>query len=292
MRQVGQALLITVILAVIAEVAAGWVWPVENVVVARTFGQYVDGEPMRAVDLGGTDRAVSAVADGTVVAVFAPSGRPTDPLGYAVVIVHDNGLRSMYAHLADQPRVRVGERVAIRAPIGVYSGATGRSGLSDSDALRFSVYDPATESYVNPLTLLPPVPDTIRPAVRIVYAVGDAGTFDLLASSELPPGAYDILVGAVDRVGGAGAPLVAVYSLSAAITGSEPRRIRFDALRHGDPPVVLPDRVALPVHDRDGLLRVGRLQVADVPIIVEITARDYAGNTTVRSVRIEPRPPE
>ncbi len=285
-----RALLVALVAAAGTAVATGeWAWPVENVVVARTFGQYVDGEPLRAMDLGGTDHEVFAVADGTVVAVFGPAGRPTDPLGYSVAIVHDSGLRSMYAHLARLPRVRLGERVSIRTPIGHYSGVAGRTGLSDLDALRFSVYDPAIESYINPLTLLPPLADTIRPAVRAVYAVSDGRTFDLLASNELPPGAYDLLVDAVDRVGGARAPLVGVYSLSAAIPGSDSRRIRFDALRHGDPPLLLPDRAPLPVHGRDGLLRVARLQVSDAPITVAITARDYSGNTTVRTVRIEPR---
>ena len=136
-----------------------WVWPVSGTV-TQVFGPsaLVLEPPVvfrgvtvahfhDAIDIGAPlGSAVVATAAGHVTYVgHLPDG------AMIVVIAHDDGLVSLYAHLDDSfapPRVRAGDRVAA----GQLIGYVGLTGITTGPHLHFSVHD--ASGPVDPLTLL------------------------------------------------------------------------------------------------------------------------------------------
>lgn len=98
-------------------------WPVEGVVTSpfglRSQG-FLDIGIHRGIDIAvPTGTPVRAMAPGTVEFAGTMSG-----YGYVVVLDHGQGLRTLYAHLAEL-RVRSGDEIDGR-PVIALSGATGR----------------------------------------------------------------------------------------------------------------------------------------------------------------------
>lgn len=115
--------------------------------------RYHDG-----VDISTTWRAqVVAIADGVVSAHWPPPGTPGpdgipyrghEVFGGLVVLEHENGWQSFYAHL-HSTRVHTGQVVAA----GEIIGRVGNTGQSDGDHLHVGLKD-ATGRPVNPLLYL------------------------------------------------------------------------------------------------------------------------------------------
>lgn len=72
--------------------------------------------------------------------------------GNYVLIQHENGLQTLYAHMQKKPSVQVGDKVTMDTVIG-YVGSTGRS---TGPHIHFEVY--SGEKRVNPATILPEIP--------------------------------------------------------------------------------------------------------------------------------------
>ncbi|MFE0376081.1 M23 family metallopeptidase [Streptomyces inhibens] len=111
-----------------AKKANAWVKPVEKYVLGSTFG--LAGSHWAHNHSGQdfvvpTGTAVKAVHKGTVVKAGPWGGGDGPAYGNAIVIKHDNGMYTQYAHLS-QIQVHVGEQVATGEQIGL-SGSTGNS---------------------------------------------------------------------------------------------------------------------------------------------------------------------
>lgn len=124
--------------------ASGYVWPTVS-------GYYISqgyrGTSHDGVDIAGCpyNSNIFAVNDGEVVTV----SRKWDN-GLYIVIRHDNGYYTMYAHLASA-YVSVGQRVSK----GQVIGGMGRSGLATGVHLHFSLWNnyPYRGSSLNPFSL-------------------------------------------------------------------------------------------------------------------------------------------
>ncbi|MGX8699637.1 MAG: peptidoglycan DD-metalloendopeptidase family protein [bacterium] len=120
-------------------------WSPETLVYSRTMD---DWRAHHGVDLeAGLGTRVVAMASGTVVSV-----REDDRLGTVVTIDHPDGLRSVYANLAAQPTVSVGDSVAAGAVIGSV-GTTALFEIAEPSHLHLEVYRDGAE--VDPMEVLP-----------------------------------------------------------------------------------------------------------------------------------------
>ena len=254
-----------------------WQWPVPDPEVTGTFGQDAGGYFLRGVEFGGSARAVFPVEAGRVVAVHSErSGSPTG-LGSFVVVEHAQAFRSIYAHLDAESLPVVGQVVGPATQIGTF----GESRRAPGESLRLYVIDTRSGEYVNPMLLLPGLPDTIRPTIATVYARSGDSVRDLRQSAVLPPATYEISVEVFDRlVPGAQSPAVMPYSIRMFVGGQETfhavmERIVVDA----DGVRVLPAAIVHDtIYDPDGLIVLGSLSIGVRPVQIEIVAEDSSGN--------------
>ncbi len=134
--------------------ASGFVWPVQGTI-TQNFGPTSFGlEPAyqgyahfhQGLDIANSMYTpIKAAAAGTVI--FA--GWSNVGYGFCVQIDLGNGLVTLYGHMAQQPSVSVGEKVAA----GQLIGKMGSTGASTGSHLHFAVQKNGT--WVNPLNYLP-----------------------------------------------------------------------------------------------------------------------------------------
>lgn len=100
------------------------------------------------IDLSGVYRAeIVAVADGVVKDHWRPEWKGHDLYGGYIIIQHDDGRKSGYAHLSDS-YIHEGQRVSAGETI----GRMGNTGKSDGQHLHFILWDKQGRT-INPLTM-------------------------------------------------------------------------------------------------------------------------------------------
>lgn len=123
-------------------------WPTTSRHVTSPFGMrhhpiYRVPKMHQGIDISGGGSILTAES-GTVSFVGSRGG-----YGYTIIIDHDNGLRTLYAHLVNQSSlVNVGDRVTRSQPIGLM----GTTGNSTGIHLHFEVH--ANNKAVNPMLYL------------------------------------------------------------------------------------------------------------------------------------------
>lgn len=114
-----------------------WQWPTNQPAVVTSYWGYRWGSFHEGIDISGTGYGspIYAAADGEVInAQFG--GFVGDVSGYNVVIKHDNGYYTVYAHMAPNTiTVRAGQRVSR----GQIIGGMGHSGLAFGTHVHFGV---------------------------------------------------------------------------------------------------------------------------------------------------------
>ena len=131
------------------------IWPVsgyvavphalDHLIFDRTMG---DWRTHRGVDITAElGEPVLAMAMGTVEQIFHD-----DLLGTTVILYHGNGLRSLYANLAEVPVVEEGQWVPVGAPLGAV-GATALAKSGIVHHLHLEVIEHGVQ--IDPLILLP-----------------------------------------------------------------------------------------------------------------------------------------
>ncbi|HQL61020.1 MAG TPA: LysM peptidoglycan-binding domain-containing M23 family metallopeptidase [bacterium] len=129
-------------------------YPLEEIVINSGYGMRTHPILRKQLFHRGIDfqakkgTSVYAAADGIVIFARRSGGK-----GNTVVIDHQNGYKSLYAHLMSMSvktgqRVKQGQRIA-------KSGSTGRA---TGPHLHFEVWD--SHKHINPLYVLPPLPGT------------------------------------------------------------------------------------------------------------------------------------
>ncbi len=272
-----------------------WQWPVSGPALHATFGTEAGGFVLRGVQIEGSEPGVYPVEAGVVVAVVArrdgsDSGLPS-ALGSYVVVDHDNSFRSVYAHLEPGYLPAVGQVVGPATRI----GTVGSSGQIDRRSLRLYVIDLESGEYVNPLLLLPDLPDRSAPQVLEVYAADGEVLFDVRLLHELLPGPYEIVARIWDRAAPAtGAVGFAPYSVRFVAGGQEIFAVTKDRMRI-EPQAARVEPGAIntqALYNADGLYRLGTIEVPHGSIEITIIARDLAGNATTFTTNISSRTEE
>lgn len=127
----------------VAATGKGFIWPVKGKVISN-FGETVDGERNDGINIAAQEgEPIVAAADGEVVY----SGNELRGYGNMVIVRHDNGLMTAYAH-ADRILVSKGERVRQ----GVTIATVGKSGGVDQAQVHFGVRK--NKEPIDPMTVL------------------------------------------------------------------------------------------------------------------------------------------
>jgi len=160
-------------------------WPLEEVILMKTFGEPKENNFNTGLLFGGPAQEVNAIEGGTPLFIHEEgdlSGIPSG-LGNFIVLEHQRGLVSLYAHLNElfpdgQPSY---------VEEGFVLGTTGDSGDAPGNQLFLEVVDKEFNRMVNPFLLLPPRRDTLAPVIESVEVYRDQ-PFILGATDVLPAG--------------------------------------------------------------------------------------------------------
>ena len=112
--------------------AVQWGYAVNELIYSKTLNQWMTHAGVDITSAKGTE--VQAVWNGTVDQVYAD-----DSLGVTVVILHSNGLKTVYANLKEEPPVKEGNKVNAGDVIG-YVGDTAVTECGEGAHLHFEVY--------------------------------------------------------------------------------------------------------------------------------------------------------
>lgn len=122
--------------------AGSFVWPVDNVVITQYFGKTADSGRLyssgthNGIDLGVMDGTpIKAALSGTVTATGNTDVGACYSYGKWILLKHDNGLSTMYAHMSSFS-VATGDSV----DTGEVIGYSGRTGYATGPHLHFTVY--------------------------------------------------------------------------------------------------------------------------------------------------------
>lgn len=109
-----------------------WGYAVDSLIFSRTLSQWMTHSGVDIAAKKGD--AVYALLGGCIENVYVD-----DLLGVSVVLVHDNGMMSVYANLKEEPPVKEGQLVNARDIIG-YVGDTAISECMEESHLHFELY--------------------------------------------------------------------------------------------------------------------------------------------------------
>lgn len=118
-----------------------FLWPLQNFQVSQTFHFYHPG-----IDLTSTNSSITATGKGVVESVFYSIWG----YGNNIIIKHENGYYSLYAHLSET-LVKTGDQVNQETVI----GKIGDTGWATGPHLHLEIYGP--EGKINPQDVLPKV---------------------------------------------------------------------------------------------------------------------------------------
>ncbi|HEY9593184.1 MAG TPA: peptidoglycan DD-metalloendopeptidase family protein, partial [Spirochaetia bacterium] len=205
-------------------------WPVVRKIVTGTFGEDRGDHFHAGIDIGGGAQDVHPVHPGELLvrhedgASYTTLPRGT---GSFVALLHAQDIVTVYCHLDTASLGPRATRYATTDRIGVI----GDTGHADGKYLYFAVFDVDAGSIINPLTLLPPVPDAQPPVVRRIMLVAGNARQDLDNGANVQSGKYDVLAVVYDlREDVRYHAEIAPYSVSLGLDGRETSRIVFDSL--------------------------------------------------------------
>ncbi|HUI69779.1 MAG TPA: M23 family metallopeptidase [Spirochaetia bacterium] len=261
-------------------------WPVDKKVVVGTFGEDRNGHFFDGLDIGGGEQEVHAVLPGELVFRYDEgedySSLPRG-LGSFVVLHHEGKIETMSCNL------KRGSLGAVRTTYsaGETIGLSGDTGSSDGTHLRFCLSDEETASYLNPLSLLPPVADAQPPVIkRILLAEGD-GLTPLADGATVAPGQAEIIADAYDlRQDVRFLWPLGLYGVRLDLDGKEVTRVIFDSLQvvNGKLSLGGSKTTLTKLYTNDGLLRCGSFELRPGTSRLILTVRDFAGNETTKEI--------
>ena len=270
-------------------------WPVSPIVLMGTFGEYEGSHFDGGIDLGGGEREVYPMLPGELLFYHEEGEDPLDlptGLGSFVVIDHDKGLRSLYAHL---------KAGSISAETTTFTqttavGITGDTGSSYGTHLHFAIIDREFNQVVNPLLLLDPIVDTKKPVIEGVSVIAGSQRIPLIDGAYLPSGTYRLAITAYDVSEHVRYfyPM-AVFSIEVFHNGEQLYKITHEALQVKGSEVVLAQSPGLPFeayYIDQWTVSPGELALNPGDTRIEVVVRDYTGNETVRTFMVHARESE
>ncbi len=265
-------------------------WPLESVIVTSTFGEHRGDHFHTGIDLGGGEQPVYPISAGELVFSYEEGSEYSSlpvGLGNFLVLQHQGGVRSLYAHLKEGS-IEAGRRNYDRSqPLGL----VGSSGYSSGKHLHLAIIDSEMGTIINPLILLPPQPDAQPPVIREVYIRNGQGLIKLADGMVVRRGPVEISAEIYDlRSDVSFLWKLAPYRVSVYQEGREVVSFMFDSLhtrrRSREHPskseqelVLVNSELAFEaVYASEWLFRLGEVTLIPGETTLTVFASDFAGN--------------
>ena len=262
----------------------GFQWPVESKQLTATFG----GNRFRAFFPGieisnsnDTSGEVQAVAPGEIVYYDrGDSGFSTLPsgLGSFLVVRHDGGLQSVYAHLEEES-IDV-EQFAVDTTSRI--GKIGDTGFAYGKSLFFSLFDQELNQLINPLLILPPVEDAKPPLIKNVMLKMENKEVLLESPEDLSAGRGELVATIYDQSEQIEyySPM-APFAVALYINGEEKMGVEFEGLQEKEGVVTLLSEPKLTYSDyyiSEWTISFGTIDINPGTTSIELIARDIYEN--------------
>jgi hypothetical protein len=252
-------------------------WPVQTPKVVSLFGQRSRGVIEPGIVLENVETVQSA-GNGSILMTLETnmnmSGFP-GTLGNAVILSHDEGLLTVYGNLSSIDRANELTHVET----GTFLATAGTTAWGYPSSCIFQVIDSEQKALLNPLMLLPLLPDQHGPSIKNVIVAKNDQIYALGTTKSVRQGKYRIYADIPDTITGFNDEL-APFRISVQVNGAEQASVPFEILTGNAGRLSLsnsaytwnemykdPDRIYL------GELTLSRGR-ADIAVI----ARDIAGN--------------
>lgn len=263
-------------------------WPVDTHDFLRLFGQCV-GENIfeQGITFENTS-TVRAADDGILLITLDKrhgAGVFPSTLGNALIVIHDDGLQTIYGNIEDTSVFR--NRITVEANTVV--GRTGNSGWGTPNALLFQVIDNQKKAYINPLLLLPSVNDKIPPQIRNIILVNDQNTaFQMAGQKSLRQGSYELYAEIFDTAT-AGGYTFSPFRITIFVNGVSMRTIPFETITQKDGAFYLGNTAFTDtlLYRKKNTLYLGKIILNRGKSDILITARDITGNETTERFSLQ-----
>ena len=263
-------------------------WPLEQIVLSSTFGEHRGDHFHAGIDLAGGEQPIFPISPGELVFSYREgedySSLPVG-LGNFVVLQHQGGIRSLYAHLAEgslDPTRRLYDR---SRPLGV----VGSSGYSSGKHLHLTIVDTEMDTIINPLLLLPPLPDGQAPVIKDVSIRSGQDLIGLEDGMTVNRAEVEVFATIYDlREDISFLWKLAPYKVFLSQDGREISNFTFDSLlssRTVDPGLGVrrlvltnTEREFSELYESSWLLRLGTINLIPGETALTVFASDFAGN--------------
>lgn len=252
-------------------------WPVQKSVLTSTYCESRADHFHDGIDIVGSDDAIYASTPGKLVFMWDKSLFPDEfyPGGGNYKILTSGTIFSIYMHLQDGSETKrdYSEKDVV--------GFIGNSGHSFASHLHFSILERDSRSSRNPLTLLPQYNDTRAPEIEGIYVRIDDSYFNIRNKSKFRlTKHYPLLIKITDTV--SGKEKLGIYSLRVTINNADALKVNFDNLAYTERGLAVNGMVFDDLFDEAGYYKLKNIVYSQGQNIIQITARDYEGNETVK----------
>ncbi len=276
-------------------------WPVDNPVLTATFCENRWNHFHGGIDIGGGEQDIHPIDDGEVIFFFdserSNSKLPTG-LGNFLVIEHARGIRSLYAHLAEDSLISGKTEVKKEDVLGII----GDTGSSLGKHLHFEVSDKELRQIVNPMRLLPELTDRKSPTINSIQLMPGlfdgaaapmspfSGRYEPRSGDEIAPGIWTVLLDVFDlsQYVSYVCPM-APYRVQIFLNGELSRSLVYDGLgENGDRLELIQAKGVYfdTLYLEDWLINTGPITIPEGAVKIEVVASDYAGNESSRLVSL------
>ncbi|HOV62548.1 MAG TPA: M23 family metallopeptidase [Spirochaetia bacterium] len=267
-------------------------WPVEKRLLTATFGENRKDHFHGGIDIGGGEQEVRPIADGEVLFTFE-EGEYLDTLpcglGSFIVIEHEKELRSVYAHLKPGS-VATGKETVKQSDV---IGIIGDSGSSNGTHLHLALIDREFDQVVNPLLILPPIPDKRFPEVRSVQLKEGQAFIDVYNGITVPPGHAEVILDVRDPAENTRVYVpMAPFKVAGYANGEELFQVNYEALQEKDGVLVLEKtggKAFSQYYEGEWKIKPGSVQLNPGDVRLEISVQDFAGNEVNRMYLLKVR---
>jgi len=253
-------------------------WPVSNPLPSSFFGQRAFGIIERGIILDKVD-TIRASDHGTLTITLKQnknmSGFP-GTLGNAAIIAHDEGLMTIYGNLDSVDRIS--DQITFET--GGILGTAGTSGWGKPASCIFQVIDGEKHTVLNPLLLLPQLPDSHGPVIKDVIVISSNElVYALGTTKSVKQGKYRLYADIPDTIN-ASSNSLSPFRITIEVNGSEYSSIPFEILKESNGELYLSELnfTWKNLYKDPVRIYLGELSLTRGRADISIIARDTAGN--------------
>lgn len=270
----------------------GFQWPITRgkypdlYGITSTFGESRSDHFHTGLDISGMKIPVHPLQSGRILFSREIGDNPYQPMpgaGNYMIIDHGNGWWSGYYHLLSIPEQRSG-KVSLEDEIGL----AGNTGHSYGAHLHFFITSDNGKNYVNPLKFLPPITDLNPPFVgQLVIRTPEGLTMishsrqeNIRLTREYPVQVIAIDPG-LERFTRRG-----IFQLQWRLNGGRKETMTFDRISYTPEGWKLNEKTLFDTVFIENDYNLGKLDFQNGTNVLELSATDFAGNTTSVSYTI------